>query len=182
MEVKNFDDIKIKEVSEKAGIGRATFYRNFDYVEDVLGFLLQYEARTLAEFLNGCIASRNLKGTQEMLFFFQFWTGQKDVLVALVKANRWHLFNNWFNTASDIRLDQMSSELQLTELERDYVQATWNGMITAMLHNWIKRGTKETAEDLRDLMEIPFRVFLHREYNIDFETSNSAKEVSAKLI
>ncbi|MEJ2041653.1 MAG: TetR/AcrR family transcriptional regulator [Reinekea sp.] len=36
LERKNFSEIGIREITDAAGIGRATFYRNFDYVDDIL--------------------------------------------------------------------------------------------------------------------------------------------------
>ncbi|MGB0389158.1 MAG: helix-turn-helix domain-containing protein, partial [Ardenticatenaceae bacterium] len=33
---KKFDQIKVSDLVKEAGVGRATFYRNFDMIEDVL--------------------------------------------------------------------------------------------------------------------------------------------------
>ena len=49
LENKDFSDITVKEIVEKAGVGRATFYRNFQDKESVLIYKFQEIGKTFGE-------------------------------------------------------------------------------------------------------------------------------------
>jgi AcrR family transcriptional regulator len=157
IETKKFDDIGIKELSEQAGIGRATFYRNFNYVEDVLGYRLdQYFEQLRHDFLSQPDAHEMGDAVR---FFLGFWVQQADLLKLLLKAERWVLFERRFKTASELRILEELKELNLSDAQRQYIQSIINAQIIAVLRTWIERGQVESASELADILEVPYMIY-----------------------
>jgi len=156
---KPFSEIGIKEVSELADIGRATFYRNFDYVDDVLKLKLDEqfdELKTIVE-------PEFDKGPINLTPFFEYWVGHAQVLLALYQADRWDIFSTRFVSASNLKLLELSVMVGLTDTEIEYLQNTLKGMFSSILQTWIDRGRQETATQLTAIFEIPFKVYVHQQ-------------------
>lgn len=152
--VKPFDKIGIKEVSTNAGIGRATFYRNFDYVEDVFRFKIDQKFNQLKE-----IIEFDEKGNYELINFFEFWEEHYQLLELLVKADQWGLFTERFNQASKLKIVETSEELNFGEDEQAYLLASSKAIFSSVLYTWLLRGRKENAQELMHMLSLPFQVY-----------------------
>lgn len=159
MTQKNFDDIGIKEVCEEAGIGRATFYRNFDYVEDVLKLRID---ETFIELMRRH-APEEFDKPAKILPFFEFWVEHSYLLKVLTQANRWAIFDTRFRAGSEIHLADMAQKMGFNESQLQYLQNSVIGLITSILHTWIERGQQEDADGLMKMFELPFKVYLFRQ-------------------
>ncbi len=166
---KAFSEIGIKEVSELAKIGRATFYRNFDYVDDVLKLKLDEQFDELK-----AIAEPEFeKGPVNLSPFFDYWVAHSRVLLALYKADRWDIFSTRFVSASNLKLLELSAMVGLSDTEVVYLQNTIKGMFSAILQTWIDRGRQETATQLTAIFEIPFKVYVHQQLGALSENQGS---------
>jgi AcrR family transcriptional regulator len=161
MDTKKFDDIGIKEVSEVAGIGRATFYRNFDYVEDVLKLKLDQTFAELKQTFEPSIDNEPV----DLVPFFQFWAENKTILNALEQAGKWEIFTTRFGQATLINLAQFSDQMGFSEVQFEYLQRNMRGMFSTILHTWVERGTVENASELNKMFELPFILYMHRNQN-----------------
>ncbi|WP_196158546.1 TetR-like C-terminal domain-containing protein [Reinekea sp. G2M2-21] len=156
---KAFSDIGIKEVCELAIIGRATFYRNFDYVDDVFKLKLDEQFDELKS-----IAEPEFdKGPVNLTPFFEYWVRHSQVILALYQADRWDIFSTRFVSASNLKLLELSAMVGLTDTEIEYLQNTLKGMFSSILLTWIDRGRQETAAQLTAIFEIPFKVYVHQQ-------------------
>ena len=163
LEVKPFSDIGIKEISEKANIGRATFYRNFDYVEDVI----KLKVDQLFEELNELNTESKINGraSGDMLkTFFAFWVNHPAVLQVLLKADCWTIFTNSLNEIYKSNLAEMTFHSPLTTMQVIYVQGTLGAQVSALLQTWVKHGQNESAADLFELFELPYLLALKNNF------------------
>ncbi|TXR51344.1 TetR/AcrR family transcriptional regulator [Reinekea thalattae] len=159
MQDKKYEKIGIKEVCEVAGIGRATFYRNFDYVDDIF----RYKLATTFSRGKSCHFGRE-KGVDEsfrsdLVTFFDFWRGECELLENVLNANRWGLFQEQFMLATQFKLDQMIELYQLTETEIAYFSTSMYTSVSTLLKTWLARGKTETSEQLVDLLNLTHELY-----------------------
>lgn len=157
-EGKAFESIGIKEVSARAGIGRATFYRNFDYVDDVLKYQLDH---LLAQ-LKAEQPPERFKSPDTLLPFFEFWVRHADILKILVKANRWELFAEQFRQATNTELPIIIEDYGLDARSLRFLEQSVNSLITSTLYTWLTHGCHETAVELQQLFILPFQIYVER--------------------
>lgn len=155
---KKFSKISIKAVCEQAGVGRATFYRNFDYVEDILRFKLAQSFDQLEGFQSTTEVLKTDKRA-ELAAFFDFWTTKDELLDIIIEADLWSLYDDAYNTASNSRLEMLSRELSLTETEATYLGQSIRASISSNLQLWLSRGKQEGPEELAKLFILTFETF-----------------------
>lgn len=155
---KTFDEIGIKEVCEKAGIGRATFYRNFDYVDDVLKMKLDQAFNELASHHS----PEQIAQTLDLTPFFDFWVRHAHILETLLKANRWDFFSQRFDEVSNLKLMEVAQESGVTGRDISYLQNAINGLFKSVLQTWLSNGQKENAIELNTMFRLPFVIYEKR--------------------
>ena len=83
MNKKNFDTIKITEVVQTAQVGRATFYRNFDHLEDVLYYKCNERFSTLYGYLIDYYKEeRPIEYSFFITPFLKFWYKDSKIIEA----------------------------------------------------------------------------------------------------
>lgn len=155
---KPFENISIKEVSEQAGIGRATFYRNFDYVDDVLKYQLDH---VFAD-LRVQHPPHRFRSPAMLVPFFDFWVQNREILLTLIQADRWDIFATRFRQATTLELPVIIEEHDLDDISLKYLENSVNSLITATLYTWLENGCRETAAELQQLFILPFRLYFER--------------------
>ena len=75
LEKKKLGDITIKEITNKAGVNRSTYYRNFDSKEEIITYFYRY-------ILNKCITMQSSTKKEDHLLnvFNQFLNYKKELL------------------------------------------------------------------------------------------------------
>lgn len=139
---KPLQEISIKELTERAQVGRVSFYRSYESKEDILKQESDRLVREWArEFENGPDSS------PENLFpsLFDFYRKHKDFYIILYKAG-----------LSEVLLETIHQTIQITpdmpNLEA-YMKSFWAYGIFGWLVEWIRRGMPETGEELRQLLK-----------------------------
>ena len=145
MKQKSFDDISIKVLCEHAKIGRSTFYRNFDYIDDVFSLKIN---RIFSDLITCIEAGENGK---EIEIFYSYWSNNSEILMVLLEANRWNIYTNELNTKFKLRLDEVEKNFKITQLERAYFLDSMCAHLNSILHTWLTNGRKEKASTLYDL-------------------------------
>lgn len=115
LEKKEYQDITIAKIADKAGLGRRTFYRYFQTKDQVMREIAQNLMNEFADTILKNHAS-NLETVTEA--YFEFWEHKIDVLLLLKKAQLLHFIeDNLFALIADVALkvkhipvDQMTDE------------------------------------------------------------------------
>ena len=139
LEKQRFEDISITELVRKAGVGRVSFYRNFDSKEDVLrkhlGALLK-EWRKQYE---------GVKDYNLVQAIFEHYYKNRELCILLYKRG-----------LSNISLESVK-EACGAKPEQSNVIAYTSAFIAYGLYGWIeewfKRGMQETPEEMAQLWE-----------------------------
>ena len=141
MQTQDINDISISSLTENAGIGRASFYRNYDSKEDVL----RQEAISKLQRW-GRISERDPRFSPIYIFesLFTHIRENGEFYAALQKAG-----------LMDIILDTLVEKVGLDPSmpnEEAYAKASLAYMIFGWINEWMKRGMQEKGDELKDML------------------------------
>ena len=140
---KKLADISVSELTEMAGVGRVSFYRNYQTKEDILR---EESDRLIQEW--GKLYEANPESAPETLFpsLFDFYREHRDFYTTLYEAGM-----------STIMMDTIISTIQMTpempNLEA-YMKSFWAYGIYGWMLEWIKRGMQESGSELIGLFQL----------------------------
>lgn len=139
---KSIADISVKELTQKAQVGRVSFYRNYQTKEDIL----REEAdRLIKEW--GRRYETNPESSPETLFpsLFDFYRENKEYYTILYQAGM-----------ASVMLETILNTIQITdEMENleAYLKSFWGYGIYGWMIEWIKRGMPESGSELLTLFK-----------------------------
>ncbi len=148
---KKYTQITITELIETAGVGRSTFYRNYDTLDDIIDDRLQKEFQLFYKYIFESSSSELELSTKLFIPVFSFWQDDSTILKVLLKANRANLLNKVFTSYIDTILKEYKV-LELSERELEYSTVILSGVIQSVLIKWISTGKKESPEKLTKII------------------------------
>ena len=140
---KKLADISVSELTEMAGVGRVSFYRNYQTKEDILR---EESDRLIQEW--GKQYEANPESAPETLFpsLFDFYRDHRDFYTTLYEAGM-----------STIMMDTIISTIQITPEMQNleaYMKSFWAYGIYGWMLEWIKRGMQESGSELIGLFQL----------------------------
>lgn len=151
---KSFTEITVTDVQKAAGVGRATFYRLFDNITDVLSYLCDGIFEKI-----GCeYEGMNEHGSKETsLKFIQAWMDNKSLLKAIVDCERMDILYGSHAKYIGRNADFFFPDLSMSKEQLNYLLTTMTACIAACLSAWLKNGAYETAEQLQNRLSDCFK-------------------------
>ena len=161
LEKKDYDFITIKEICEKAGVNRSTFYLHYETIDDLLAETMELiNNRFLSAFNYEVLEPKTL--TKEELFFIN----DKYLIpyLKLIKENKKvyklihnkpHIFNNQkafqelYKQIFEVILDKYG----VPNEEKSYVFAYFTSGILAIVDKWIENDCKEDEYKILEIMK-----------------------------
>ncbi len=132
---KPFNDISISELCDLAGVGRASFYRNFETKEDVLKKRLReiwYEW------------AKDYENINDMSYFIEsilkYFYKNKDFNLLLYKHGLSQLIYEIVRWGT--KIDESKNNIER------YAKSTVTGLIFGAVDEWMRRGMQETPEQI----------------------------------
>ena len=140
---KPLSDISISELTSRAGVGRVSFYRNYQSKEDILK---EESDRLIKEW--GKLYESNPESAPETLFpsLFDFYRDHRDFYTTLYNAGM-----SFVMMETIIGTIQITPEMQNLEA---YMKSFWAYGIYGWMLEWIKRGMKESGKELLTLFKL----------------------------
>lgn len=138
---KELKKIRIADINEKCYVSRATFYRLFDSVEDVLAYRCDRILEAVAEKLDGNSFS---KPGDLFLYFVSMWLEQKTLTKALAENSLTNLLYEAHMRKRDLVKRIFANGEQLADL--DYLVSILSSLIPAVISTWYEHGQNESAE------------------------------------
>lgn len=141
MKEKDLDEISIKGIVERAGVGRSSFYRNFDSKEDVL--LLYIDRLFDATCESAPFSDENLR--DYMVSRFRAYKKHKDLFLVMRRSGLLHLLyrQTFFNVKRNVAFFDL--------YRNPYQAAFFSGAGTSVLIQWIENGFRESEEELANM-------------------------------
>ena len=140
---KPLSDISVSELTNKAKIGRVSFYRNYQNKEDILK---EESDRLIKEW--GRLYEANPESAPETLFpsLFDFYRDHRDFYTTLYNAGMSSIMMETI-----IGTIQIKPEMQNLEA---YMKSFWAYGIYGWMLEWIKRGMQESGKELSTLCSL----------------------------
>lgn len=146
---KDFDDISIQNITDRAGLSRQTFYTNFSKKEDILNFLLN---GLFTKYMRRLSPSQLTPGNF-IIDYLIFWDSNKDFISLLFRRNLGYLFQNrnraFFMSDSAAFDDIFSAE----PWQLPYIKASIAGLTYELLNLWISNDQGLSVNMLTALAE-----------------------------
>jgi len=141
---KEYTQISVSEIVEKAGVARRTFYRLYDNKE---GVIEQYFRRLCGVYKNSYTALHGYDLQQIAKDYFSFWYEQRERLLILHQSGLSHMLYYGINSASTAVIRGRIGDEALRQLPELEYFATYSvgGFINLLLF-WIEKGMEENAE------------------------------------
>ncbi len=145
LQKKEYEDINIKELCEKANVSRMSFYRSFSSKDDIL---IGYCDDAFEDFFNSFLKVNNPSGYDLILAILTFWNKNKRQIKVLQKANKMNLLMPQFSSYARYIL----SKLDTTELQ--YIKKNpltvpiISSIAFAVLIYWLENDFKYTPVEM----------------------------------
>ena len=164
LEKKNYEFITVKEICEKAGVNRSTFYLHYETMDDLLGESIEY-----------ILEKRNSRYSQEKMLdkekisnipledlvlitptyivpYLEFVKENKRIFSAVLsqpKAFRvGAIFDNLFNDY----ITHIMARFDVPEQDRRYMLTYYMNGMNAVVMSWVKGGCREPVEYIADFL------------------------------
>ena len=140
---KDWSKLTVTELIQKSGVARASFYRNFKSVEELIDYGIQQMSLYYHEgkpFLEDGFRSREV-----MLYKFQFYKKYAGLVLAFHHAK---LGATLLDIITDCEIDA-GGDMPVNSITR-YELYYFSGAFYNMLLCWLEDGMKETPEAMAD--------------------------------
>ena len=139
MKQKHLSDISIGELCNKAGVGRASFYRNFRVKEDVITRELK---KRLETWWLSAIVKPDFYFTQAL---FEYFHEERNIYMLLYRQGLSHLNLQSIKEACGPKPDQMNVAA--------YLAAFFAYGLYGWIDEWFVRGMKESPKEISEILE-----------------------------
>ncbi len=142
MKKKDYKNISITEICEKAGVTRMSFYRNFDSKEDILQ---KWCTNVTDDFLkDSAISYKSDSTTDYFIKLFTHMQEYREISQRLYKAGLMHIIKEQF--------DRVFLEIHSGEYD-DYKSYFLSGGIYNVYYLWLVHGCQESPAEIALRME-----------------------------
>lgn len=136
-----FEEITVTRICQEAGVGRKTFYRNFQEKEDVVMLMIDYLREEYEAKLEQ-ISPEEAAG-----YHFRFLSERMEFMLLLYRSGRVPLLTERFSRLLPRVMPRWSTD----ERENAYRTAAVVAGTEAVIRLWAERGFRETPEELVEL-------------------------------
>ena len=142
MEKKSYGDISIKDIVERAGVSRASYYRNYDSKEDILSGFIQSICKELSSAMLKFNAVTQNRETWDALLSATEPLAPKFKL--LLDAGFGEKLTIEFIKSMNASVDRSNTALY-------YSNVYWAGAITAVISEWIRNGIDASKNEIAEI-------------------------------
>lgn len=136
------EEISISELCSEAGVGRASFYRNFNRKEDVLK---GYINRLLEQWKRECEEKENCPLSEMMGLLFAHFERYREFYSLVNERNLIYLLKEGI-------IDMFGLNPQASKTEA-YGKAFVAYSLYGWIEVWFQRGMRESAEEMKQLFQ-----------------------------
>lgn len=140
---KDWSRVTVTELIEASGVARASFYRNFRSVEEIIDYGIE---RMALQYHDGMPASGNaFRSRDTMIYKFRFYQEHADLVLAFHHAK---VAATLLDIITDCEIDTYG-DMPAASISR-YELYYFAGAFYNMMLTWLEEGMKETPEAMAD--------------------------------
>jgi len=153
MREKPYNSITVTDLVETANVGRTTFYRNFDEIEDILRIRCDETFDELMAYFKA-YRQPQTNGTEIVLLkpLLRFFYIQSEIIELLLIAKRIDIIQDSFRVGMQQFKASIVARQRVSEEYVDYSIAIRIGILTNILIHWIESGKQQAPDDLANTL------------------------------
>jgi AcrR family transcriptional regulator len=149
MEKKNLSEISITEITNKAGVSRMAYYRNYKLKEDII---INYLDDLFQEYVNEILSHEKPDKFRDACLYFAYFRKHEKLIINLIKSNLTHLILDRFDRYLYFLFQNIVSDKAYSLEVEKYVIEYMSGGLYKILIAWVKSGMKESDEYMAKLI------------------------------
>ncbi len=158
-----FDKLKIQDVANAATVSRATFYRNFDSIIDILNWKCdRLFHQVVTEFIQSDPDLNDPNGL--IRYVFAFWMDHVDLVELVLGQGRIDIFYQAFMNNGNMVLDYIKEQTGHIIPYADYFNATRVGIFIGVMQTWIDGGKKESLDEITNILDGHIQLMARTKY------------------
>lgn len=146
---KDYQDISVKEICQRAGVSRMSFYRYYDKKDDIF---VDYCDERFEEFYNDAINKKVSSLKEFTLEMFRFIKKYSRQLKVLRTANKEFLLLDQLNNYSRYVISNLHSDYLKEQKNNPLFAYFMAGGLFNVLMKWIDNDLKQSPEDINDML------------------------------
>lgn len=146
---KRVDEISVSELVTFAGIGRSTFYRNFDNIVDILTWQCDLSFAKVIEDYYVIGRKSNVSMTE---YIFDYWYNNSEVIEKLLAIKRIDIIYDSFIKNSKMFAAKINVTPIKNAIIEEYFLTVRIGIFISVVKVWIENGKKESPKQLSALL------------------------------
>ena len=157
MHTKEYEQISISELTQKAGVSRMSYYRNYNCKDSILIDYMHRILKEYAEELKGPSFRSDFQTYDHILRSLKYLEKYKDYVLCLKKANRSEILLQGL----DLYMLYVTESLEKSALEK-YDLYYYSGALYNIFMHWIEDDMKE---DIQVIASIIYKHVRHNRFN-----------------
>ena len=152
-----FSDINVTDLVHEAKIGRSTFYRLFDAIEDVLHYKADEAYALCAHNMKRILLDKNNSALSRSFFlpFFRYWYYNFEIIELLIHAKKEDILKQSFKKM----VDDLCLEYPEVEVKHyNYFIEIRAAVSIAILSEWVKTNRQLSPEELFEIFKMQLTV------------------------
>ena len=139
----DWSKLTITELIEKSGVARASFYRNFKSVEEIIDYGIQQMTQRYHE--GNPYLNEDFHCKEVMLYKFQFYKKYAHLILSFHHAK---MATTLLDVITDCEIEACG-DMPVNSISK-YELYYYSGAFYNMMLCWLENGTKETPEAMAD--------------------------------
>lgn len=146
---KNYEDISVKEICEKAGVSRMSFYRYYDRKDDIF---IDFCDTRFEEFYDLYLANNeNISNEEFILNMFKFFKQYAKPLQVLISAGKEYLLMEQFINYAKFLFGKNKDKTKVYQFAKVIGPFFAGGFFTVLL-TWLRDGMEESPEEINRIL------------------------------
>lgn len=158
---KDYAYITVKEICEKAGVNRSTFYLHYETTDDLLQeslsyifskFKMKYDSSFQLKVNSDSLDSLYLITPEYIIPYLEFLYENKQIFMTAVEKPAVFEVMKQFDKIYNSIFNPILERFGVEQCERKYILAYHISGMHAILIEWVKNGCKESVQYIADLL------------------------------
>ena len=150
---KEYSQIKVVDIANKANLGRTTFYRNFDTIDDVLRMKCDEKFQGLTDYFTEYYRSE--VSTNKNFFlkpFLRYWYVNSEIIDLIIKANRLDIIKDSFKNMINYYKNLVPNNNHKFFHHFNYFVEIRLSISIGVLTEWIKNNKNIPPDELSEII------------------------------
>lgn len=145
---KEFNQITITDIQKASTISRATFYRLFDSLTDVLAYQCDLIFEQLSD---SAFLYEDMGKDSPFYYLVQFWLEQEKLMEMIVKSNHMEILYATHQKYADQIGRYLLNLKPDEEKQKEYLIGILTAVLIGVFTVWVNKGKQESARELSEL-------------------------------